>query len=92
MLHIGSHIDCVVLMDDKQQSTVNEETNFGVLISRDLKPNHYCSEVIKTANKQFCFIGRTFDNDFFKSYIKTIIHEYEPISMTAYSFGSHIIK
>ncbi len=39
----------------------NTETDLGVMISDDLKPNNQCSKSVKNANKLVGFIGRTFE-------------------------------
>ena len=61
VLHIGSSNDCSnYSMNGVELCKVSEEKDLGVTISKDLKPEKHCSEVVKTANKLIGFIGRTF--------------------------------
>ncbi len=60
-MHIGTNNDNVkYLMNGVELSVINTETDLGVIISNDLKPSNQCSKVVKTANKLFGLIGRTF--------------------------------
>ncbi len=60
-MHIGINNDNVeYLMIGVELSVTNTETDLGVIISNDLKPNNQCSKDVKTANKLVGFIGRTF--------------------------------
>ncbi len=63
VMHIGINNDNVEhLMNGVELSVTNAEKDLGVMISDDLKPNNQCSKVVKTGNKLFGFIGRTFEH------------------------------
>ncbi len=58
-MHIGiSNYNVKYLMNGVELSV----TNFGVMVSNDLKPSNQCLKVVKTANKLVGFIGRTFEH------------------------------
>ncbi len=49
-------------MNGVELSVIYTEKDLGVIISEVLKQSKQCSEVVKTANKLFGFIGRTFEH------------------------------
>ncbi len=62
-MHVGINNNNVkYLMNGVELSVTNIETDLGVIISDALKSSNQCSKVVKTANKLFGFIGRTFQH------------------------------
>ncbi len=59
VMYIGNSNDHVNhTLNEFDLAKVNQEKDLGTVISNDLKPEKYISEVVKTANKLTGFIGR----------------------------------
>ena len=62
ILHIGNNNHHKkYTTNGSELSKVSHEKDLGVTISNDLKPSKHCSDVIKTPNKLFGFIEKTFE-------------------------------
>lgn len=54
-------------------SEVGQEKNFEIIISKNLKPNNQCKEIIKYVNGLLEFIGKTFQDKSEKSFLHCVI-------------------
>ena len=62
VLHIGNNnVQAKYSMKNVPLASTEKEVDLGVVVSKELKPNQHCTEIVKTANKLVWFIGRTFE-------------------------------